>query len=51
MTHDPDTPTFQDRFFAASEDVYTAIERGELIGTDAVTAALMDAHYNASPDK
>ncbi|WP_393075201.1 hypothetical protein [Streptomyces sp. LN704] len=44
-------PTFQDRMFLASEDVRARYERGELVGADAVTAALHEAQLAASSDE
>lgn len=41
---------FQQRMYQASEDVYAAIQRGELVGADQVEAALLDAHLKASSD-
>jgi hypothetical protein len=43
----PKMSDFQQRMLQAGEDVYTAIERGEI--TD-VEAALMDAHLDASTE-
>lgn len=40
--------TFQQRLHQAGEDVYTAIERGEVAD---VEAALMDAHLQASTEE
>ena len=45
---DPDKPTFTDRMFAASEDVYARIERGQV--TD-VEAELLQAHTDASTEE
>lgn len=41
-------PTFEDRHFMASQAVYEQIQAGQV--TD-VTAALMDAHLQTSPDE
>lgn len=41
---------FQQRMFDNSEQVYQAIQRGEIVGPDQVEAALLDAHLKASSD-
>ncbi|MFD1274887.1 hypothetical protein [Streptomyces kaempferi] len=44
-------PTFSDRMFLGAESVMAAIERGEIQGADAVTAALHEAQLDASTDE
>ena len=48
---DPDKPTFQDRMYAASEDVYDLIEHNNGLHPIDVEAALNHAHDSASSDQ